>query len=318
MLGRTGLGRKSGRGRGTQLEGGKPLPALPTQPLSLSSCLRSVHFSGRVWRLPSLILQTTSDSSPPGSGQCRVSLGKSLRPGEPPAPGQAVSPRTAQGQGSSALWILGSLPSLRTGSDHTLQCRTGSPASLPCTHLCKPGVVVVLAGEHNVNEPLALGPSPGISPHPSSVFSLLSSYSRPSPTLLGFHFYPTLLPLMAREPMNRQVRPRGLLASSPTLAPSHALKKKSAHLGVQSPPDWAPFTCLTNWPVLSLLVAYSRCQPTAQFLPPASRPQDLCTAFLSSGGSLLLLHGCLPPFCVRCSFYTSVACLLLERHLLWW
>jgi hypothetical protein len=55
MLGRTGLGRKSGGGVGEpQLEGGKPLPVLPTQPQNLSSCLRSVHFSARacVWRLP--------------------------------------------------------------------------------------------------------------------------------------------------------------------------------------------------------------------------------------------------------------------------
>lgn len=151
-------------------------------------------------------------------------LGKSLRPGEPPAPRQGVSPRTAQGQGSSAFLILGSLPSLRTGNDHTLQCRTSSCASQPCTHLCKPGVVVVLVGEHNVNEPLALGPSPGISPHPSSAFSLLSSYSRPSPTLFGFHSYPALLPLTARAlACESPSLARGLLASSPTLAPPHSL-----------------------------------------------------------------------------------------------
>jgi hypothetical protein len=71
--------------------------------------------------------------------------------------------------------------------------------------------------------------------------------------------------------VNRQVWPEASwLQALPWLHLIPCFKKKSAHLGVQSPPDWAPSTCLSNWFLLSLLVDYPRCQSTPLLIPPAS------------------------------------------------
>lgn len=105
-----------------------------------------------MWGLPPpsparLVLGQTPAHRPK---QCCVSLCKSHRPGKLSARKPGVCPRTVQGQGSSALLRLGSLPSLKTGNDHTLQCRTSTGAKPTLHPLCKPRVVVVLAGEHSV------------------------------------------------------------------------------------------------------------------------------------------------------------------------
>lgn len=149
MPGKTGLERKFWGNRSWRREGGQKTSSssLHPAPEPLSSCLRSSHVCGD---FPSLVLHSRSDSSPPGSQQCCVSLCKSCKPGEPSARKPGVFPRTVQGQGSSALLSLGSLPSLKTGNDHTLQCRTSTGAEPTLHPLCKPRVVVVLAKEHSV------------------------------------------------------------------------------------------------------------------------------------------------------------------------
>lgn len=168
-----------------------------------------------MWGLPQPSPASRPDSSPPGPKPCCVSLCKSGRPGELSARKPGVSPRTVQGQGSSALLRLGSMPSLKTGNDHTLQCgmSTGAKPTLP-------RVVVVLAGEHSMKPSYLGDPDSQSRDFSLSLLSHLSSFSRPGPVLVCFHSCPTLLPLAAREPVNSQVL---FLASSPTLAPPCSL-----------------------------------------------------------------------------------------------
>lgn len=125
--------------------------------------------------------------------------------------------------------------------------------------------------------------------------------SVPNPTLFGFHSYPTMLPLTAGVSVNRQVRPEtSWLLALPWL---HLIPcNEVCSPWCPEPSWWDPFH-------LSDFLA-SRHQLTHFAHPTCLRPH--CFPFCWR--KLALLARLCPSFCIRFSFYTSVACLFLERH----